>query len=337
MGLIKSLRNLAKLRIHRRRLQLRALWKARELTVVKDLTADMPPGPILFSTVRNEAVRLPFFLDYYRRQGVVHFLIVDNGSTDGTSDLLCDQTDVSLWQARGSYKNSRFGVDWLNVLLSRYGPGRWILVADPDEFLVFPHLERGLAPLLRWLDSTGAESFGVLLLDMYGDGPVDTAVCNAGENPIDVAPFFDSGNYFVTRDSFYQNLWIQGGPRMRVFFADKPEAAPALNKIPLVRWQKGFVYKTGAHDLLPRRLNRTYARNGGSVTSGVFLHAKFMDVLTDKVTEEMERRQHYADSAEYESYAGQGSTVSLKTDQSTRYTSWQQLCDLGLMAEGGWL
>ena len=79
------------------------------------------------------------------------------------------------------------------------------------------------------------------------------------------------------------------------------------------------------------------SRKGGSRTSGVFLHAKFMDVLTDKVAEEMERRQHYADSAEYESYAGQGGDICLKTEHSVRYEDWRQLCRLGLMAEGGWL
>lgn len=337
MSLIRTIRNVAVLRFYRRRLQLRAWWKGRELRSVQDRTADIPDGPILFSTMRNEAVRLPYFLDYYRRLGVVHFLIVDNDSSDDTQKMLQNEPDVSLWHTTGSYKGSRFGVDWLNALLGRYGVGRWVLVADPDEFLVFPHVERRLPPLLRWLDSTGAESFGVMLLDMYGDGPVATTHCRPGEDPIAAAPYFDSGNYFVTRDSFFQNLWIQGGPRMRVFFADEPLLSPALNKIPLVKWGKGFVYKAGAHDLLPRRLNRTYARNGGSVTSGVFLHAKFMDVLTDKVAEEMQRRQHYADSAEYDSYAGQGGDVCLKTEHSEKYVDWRQLCDLGLMARGGWL
>ena len=335
---IQVIRTRVSLRLTRRWLQLRALRKSRELTAVRDRTDTMPPGPVLFSTMRNEAVRLPHFLDYYRRLGVVHFVIVDNASTDGTADYLREQPDVSLWTTAASYKAARFGVDWLNALLARHGPSRWVLVADPDEFLVYPHCDtRPLPALTRWLENCGAESFGTLLLDLYGDGTVADTICRAGEDPVAAAPWFDAANYVVTRDGHYQNLWIQGGPRLRVFFADAPQAAPALNKIPLVRWRRGFVYKNGAHDLLPRRLNRTYARGGGSVTSGVLLHAKFMDVLTDKVAEEMDRRQHYADSAEYASYARQGGSVRLWTEYSERYRDWRQLCDLGLMARGGWL
>lgn len=123
---------------------------------------------------------------------------------------------------------------------------------------------------------------------------------------------------------------------MRKFFAHRPDLSPALNKTPLVRWRKGFVYKAGAHDLLPRRLNRTFARDGGSWTSGVLLHAKFLDVLTEKVNEELERREHYGNSLEYVSYAEKGEDVCLWTPYSTRYDNWRQLCELGLMARGGW-
>ena len=326
------------LRLQRRKLQLRAWRKSRELQAVADRTADIPPGPILVSTLRNEAVRLPYFLDYYRKMGVVHFLIVDNGSTDGSGDYLAGQTDVSLWRTDASYKDARYGVDWINALLARHGSGRWILVIDPDEFLIYPHCDtRRLPALTRWLDDCGAESFGTLLLDIYGDGPISQTHCRVGEDPVAAAPWFDAGNYIFERNGTYRNLWIQGGPRLRVFFPKNPDRAPALNKIPLVRWRPGFVYGAGAHDMLPRRLHQTYSRSGGSKTTGVLLHAKFMDVLTDKVTEEMERRQHYANSAEYLSYAKQSDDISLWTEQSTRFQDWRQLVDLGLMARGGWV
>ncbi|MEM6623608.1 MAG: glycosyltransferase family 2 protein [Pseudomonadota bacterium] len=336
MGLKGGLRRL-ELRLERRALQVRARVKGLQLRRVFDRTSAMPPGPILFSTVRNEAHRLPWFLKHYRDLGVVHFLIVDNGSEDGTADLLHGMPDVSLWQTRGSYRASRFGVDWLNWLLSRYGVGRWILVADPDELLIYPHHDtRKLPALCRWLEDQGRDSFGTLLLDMYGSGSVEATRATPDADPTRAACWFDANNYYVSRDPRYRNLWVQGGPRMRIFFADSPRWAPALNKIPLVHWQAGFVYKAGAHDLLPRRLNRTYAQDGGSITSGVLLHPKFIDLLVGKVDEEMRRRQHYAGSMEYASYAAEGPELSLWTSQSTPFRDWRQLCDLGLMARGGW-
>ena len=326
------------LRLERRWLQMRALRKARELTSVTDRTAGLPAGPILFSTMRNEAARLPWFLKHYRDLGVVHFLIVDNGSTDETPDLLKHEPDVSVWRTEASYKASRFGVDWLNALLRRYGDGRWVVVVDPDELLIYPHHDtRKLPALCRWLESTGREALATMLLDMYGNRPVRQTVVRAGEDPIAVAPWFDAYNYTFGQHHRFDNIWIQGGPRQRVHFTVRPGAAPALNKVPLVKWRKSFVYRNSTHNLLPRRLNRAFATHGGALTSGVLLHTKFTDVLEHKVAEEMDRRQHYDNSAEYRAYAARGGDVSLWTPQSMRFLGWQQLCALGLMNRGGWL
>ena len=75
-----------------------------------------PNDILLFSTIRNEEIRLPFFLKYYRNLGIIHFILVDNHSSDGSLALLKGQPDVSIWQTEHSYKKSHFGVDWLNCL-----------------------------------------------------------------------------------------------------------------------------------------------------------------------------------------------------------------------------
>lgn len=59
---------------------------------------------LLFSTLRNEKICLPFFLRYYRDLGVNHFLFVDNGSDDGGREYLAQQPDVSVWTTGASYK-----------------------------------------------------------------------------------------------------------------------------------------------------------------------------------------------------------------------------------------
>ena len=59
--------------------QLRALRKRRQMEAIADRTAQIEPSDVLlFCTLRNERVRLPYFLRYYRDLGIRHFLFVDN-------------------------------------------------------------------------------------------------------------------------------------------------------------------------------------------------------------------------------------------------------------------
>ncbi|MBB97363.1 MAG: glycosyl transferase family 2 [Rhodobacteraceae bacterium] len=328
-----------KLRVKRQRWRGRAWRKHGELKPVIDRTAQIRPGDLLaFSTLRNEKIRLPFFLDYYRNMGIAHFCIVDNDSTDGSLDYLADQPDVSLWHTSAGYKRARFGVDWLNWLQSQYGHGHWCLVVDPDEFLVYPFCDtRPLRALTDWLDASSIRSFSAMLLDMYPKGRLDEQPYRPGQDPMDIASWFDSGNYTLKRNFEYGNLWIQGGPRRRMFFAEEPERAPALNKIPLVKWDRRYVYVSSTHMLLPRGLNLVYDEWGGEKASGILLHAKFLDTFNAKASEELERKQHYSASVEYKAYARRlDDNPELWCTWSEKYINWRQLEILGLMSKGNW-
>jgi hypothetical protein len=327
------------LRLARKRWRIRAWRKQRELRPVAPRTDQIAAHDILvFSTLRNEMVRLPFFLRYYRNLGVNHFLIVDNDSDDGSREYLAQQPDVSLWTTAHSYKRSRFGVDWLNGLQMKYGHGHWTLVVDPDEFFVYPFCDtRPIRALTDWLDASSIKSFSAMLLDMYPKGPFDLRPYREGQDPFEIAQYFDSGNYMITRNHKYGNLWIQGGPRARVFFSDLPERSPALNKIPLVKWDKAYTYVSSTHMLLPRGLNQVFDEWGGEKASGCLLHAKFLDTFPQKAEEEMARRQHYANSHEYRAYrAGISKEPDLWCKWSEKYINWRQLEILGLMSKGNW-
>jgi hypothetical protein len=327
------------LRLERKKYLVRAWRKGLSLETVADRTDAIRPADVLcFSTLRNERSRLKYFLSYYRDHGVSHFLFVDNDSDDGSREFLAEQADCSVWTTPESYKRSRFGIDWMNRLLRLYGAGHWCLTVDPDEFLVYPFSDtRPIPALCDWLESSSIKSFGAMVLDMYPKGPITAHACGDGQNPFEVACWFDSGNYMIERNWTYGNLWIQGGPRARMFFGENPERAPALNKIPLVRWQKNFAYASSTHMLLPRGLNLVFDEWGGEKTSGVLLHAKFIASFAEKAAEEMERRQHYAASAEYKAYyEGLNRKPDLWTRWSERYINWRQLEILGLMSKGNW-
>jgi Glycosyl transferase family 2 len=328
-----------RLRLRRKRCHVRAWRRGRELKVVEDRTLLVRPEAIvLLSTLRNERVRLPYFLRYYRNLGVDHFLIVDNDSDDGSREYLAKQKDVSLWTTKGSYKRSHFGVDWLNHLQRRHCHGHWCLTVDVDEFLIYPFCEtRPLRALTDWLDASAIRSFSAMLLDMYPKGPVNAQPYAEDQDPFEIAQYFDSGNYAIKRNAWQGNLWIQGGPRARVFFADNPAKAPALNKTPLVKWHRSYAYESSTHMLLPRGLNLVYDQSGGEKASGCLLHAKFLDTFSAKAAEEMDRRQHYANSAEYKAYAeGLAAQPDFWCKWSEKYINWRQLEILGLMSKGNW-
>ena len=335
MGVWQSYR----LRLQRKRWRIRAFRKRRELRVVNDQSRKIQSSDILiFSTFRNENIRLPYFLKYYRDMGVTHFLMVDNDSDDGGREYLAAQPDVSLWTTPASYKRARFGVDWLNWLQMKHGNGHWCLVVDPDELLVYPFCDtRPLRALTDWLDASSIKSFGAMLLDMYPKGRIDQTAYRRDEDPLAIASWFDSGNYTIFKNKKFGNLWIQGGPRARMFFPDRPERAPALNKIPLVKWDNGYTYVSSTHMLLPRGLNLVYDEWGGEKASGVLLHTKFLNTFGVKAQEELSRKQHYANSHEYKAYAaGLVDNPDLWCKWSEKYINWRQLEILGLMSKGNW-
>lgn len=338
MGIFRKLTSTYYLRLQRRRRRLRALRKGRDLLEIRNRTKTRRDGDIyLFATIHNELVRLPYFIDYYRELGVNHFFIVDNNSDDGSREYLTRQPDVSIWHTTESYKRANFGMDWLNGLMRRFACGHWVLAVDVDEFFIYPHSDtRPLRALTDWLDASSIKSFGAMLLDMYPDGPLEVQKYRSGQNPFEVLTHFDNGNYTQKLNEKYGNLWIQGGPRQRAFFGDSPELAPALNKIPLIKWQRGNVFVSSTHTLLPRGLNKTFEDWGGEKICGVLLHAKFLPDLKHKAIRELKRRQHYAGSREYRAYGSSSNETVLSHKHSTKFENWAQIEELGLMSLGGW-
>lgn len=327
------------MRLRRKRRIIRSMRKSRQLRCKQDNTGQIKSGDVLLvTTARNEAIRMPYFLEYYRSLGVNHFLVVDNDSTDGLMDYLSGMSDVSVWFTKSSYKNANFGVDWMNALMRKYAHEHWTLVVDPDEFFIYPFCDsRPIQALTDWMDNSSIRSFSAMLLDMYPKGRLDEFPYQAGQNPLEITSWFDAGNYSIKKNPEYGNLWIQGGPRARVFFPDNPKKAPALNKIPLVKWDRNYAYASSTHSLLPRGLNLVYEEWGGEKASGILLHTKFLDTFSHKAAEELERKQHYSSSVEYVAYAESlQQNPDLWCKWSEKYINWRQLEILGLMSKGNW-
>ncbi len=329
-----------RLRWKRRQLLARSARATRALTPLTDRTAGIRPADILcFAVIRNESLRLPEFLAHYRGLGVGHFLIVDHDSDDDGPALLRAQPDVSLWRARGDYRAARFGMDWLGWLLARHGHDHWCVTVDADELLIYPDWDRrDLRALTRHLDERSMGGMGALMLDLFPTGPLGQADAGPKAALTDRLPWFDAGPWRKAIATPRRNRWVQGGTRDRAFFANQPDRAPTLNKLPLIRWHWRYAYVNSTHSLLPPRLNDLYDGPGELHLSGVLLHSKFLPDILDRATTERARGQHFADPAAYDSYWQQiVDAPSLWHPDAHRFAGWRQLVDLGLMGTGDWI
>lgn len=283
---------------------------------------------LLVTCVRNEALRLPHFLDYYRKLGIDRILAIDNESDDGTTEWLLAQPDAHVFLARGSYAGSHCGVLWMNEVLSRHAAGHWTLTVDADELLVYPDCERlGLGALTGHLERSGADALACFLLDMYSDCPIRDTHYRAGTPFLATCPYFDADSYQKATQPPYTGLPMRGGVRQRVFWAGRAHRGnpPVLYKTPLVKWAPGLSYKASTHLI-------DGVRHGQA--TGALLHFKLFSDMVRRAPAEAVRGEHWDGAAQYDAYASvlaDDPALCAWYPGSVRYEDSQQLERLGLL------
>ncbi|MFV1876248.1 glycosyltransferase family 2 protein [Nioella sp.] len=169
-------------------------WNTHQLELMSghhQLSRVSSASHVLVAVIRSEMTMLPHFLAHYRALGIEAFIVADNLSTDGSREYLLSQTDVLLYSVESEYKASHFGVAWQQAMLGNHCIGKWVVLADADEFLVFPDWQkRGLASLTQELDADGFDCVGTWLVDMYPKGDLDKCDFKK-ESPFDVARWHD--------------------------------------------------------------------------------------------------------------------------------------------------
>lgn len=263
-------------------------------TVLRDLNA---ADLAVICTCRNELDRLPAFLDHYRSLGVECFLFVDNLSDDGTREYLCDQPDCVTFSCDTHYRVGSYGTTWQLTLLANLRVGRWSLVADIDEFLVFPGWD-GRRPSLPGYVSggslAGADAVRVQMIDMYPQGPLSGADLTTG-SPFDLAGYTDSaplremGPY---RGPFSNDRTLTSAVRHRLLPGSRPLLYLA-QKYALIRYKPWMRLSEGLH----------YAAEVQRAEQDlIFCHFKYDAAFEARVREEVGREQHFNGAEEYRLY-----------------------------------
>ncbi|MBT8397253.1 MAG: glycosyltransferase family 2 protein [Gemmatimonadetes bacterium] len=280
----------------------------------------------LFSGVRNEILRLPYWLDHHRRLGVDRFFVADNDSGDGTREALLEEPDVHVFHTAGSFHESDSGRRWISHLMEEYAVGRWCVVADADELLAPPLWEdTDLHRVAGFLDSEGSEALPCYLLDMYSSLPIRDTEIPPRSNPFDLCPYFDpdfearDGN-FVYGDQKHTISTVSGSTRTKVF-----GVRAYLSKIGMLKYRPGMVLTSGQHAILGAR---------EAEIRGVMFHFKFLADFVEKTAMELDRdeRKTYAHEwTAYEEALRENPDLSLFDDRSVRVRDSRQLLELGIM------
>jgi hypothetical protein len=252
--------------------------------------------PLVVAVMRNESLLLPHFLEHFRRLGVGGFLIADNCSDDGSREYLLEQPDVALFSADTEYRYSHYGVAWQQALLGNFCLNRWVVLADADEFLVYPRCEeRPLGDFLAEVSADGADAVRIGMIDMYPYGDLGEADFTR-HDPFQAAGWFDARPLIPWRlgSGYYSNATqFVSALRHRADPDAEPNAFSSV-KVALIRYRPWMRFSQGLHGATGVHFAKDWAW---------FAHFKYHAGFKAKVAAEVARGQHFDNAKEYRRYA----------------------------------
>jgi len=181
------------------------------------------PNVVAVVLCHNEALRLPYFLEHHKAAGIERFLVVDNMSDDGSTEILEADDFVTRIPSSRSYQECKSL--WRELLADHYLADRWALFLDVDELFVYPGWPaKSLPEYCKNLEKAGHNCLLSFMVDMYPAAALSECRYVAGAPFLDAAPYFDTGNYRIEayparqlQDWPTPPVHLRGGARERLF------------------------------------------------------------------------------------------------------------------------
>lgn len=293
------------------------------------LSAD-PDVPVLVCVLKNEATLLPDFFTHYRLLGVERFVMIDNGSTDGTDEYCAAQPDTDLHRVHRTFSwPEKQG--WICRAIAENGLDRWYIYADADELMVFDGApKRSFADLAALAAARGIRRVRGMLIDMYRDGPILNYIWPAKTSLTGAFPLFDTDGYVEAK--FEKIMSRKGGPRRRIMADGKRPFNPELSKYPL------FCPRLGDLMCNPHNIEPVGENFKSDCHIGI-LHYKFLPGFINKVRRAVEERNYWDNSSEYRIYLDaltENPDLSFTYSGSARYTQPSDLIRRKVIAPLNW-
>lgn len=278
--------------------------------------SDDPGEPIVLTVVRDDLERMKLFCRHYRKLGVKQFVVIDNDSSDGTSEWVSKQPGTRCYSVHAQFQSEK-KVAWIEKALALTGYNHWYVVVDSDELLDYIGSEQhDLKELIRYAKDKGYNHLNGFMLDMYSDQPLFTEECGCNEivsrfRYFDVSGYYPKNYHSRIIDTEINSL--RGGPRARLFMNKEI----SLNKQSVFYFDRETLY-SNPHYLWP------YQGCEGNPCCFVLRHYKFLKQDLCEFEKRIEEKSFWNGSEEYKSYLNvyqDNSGISMMHDESEEYTS----------------
>lgn len=249
-----------------------------------------PCKPIVIVVEKNELKRMQLFYSHYRKQGIHQFIVIDNGSTDGTLDFLKQQHDTKIYQTLENYQTHKRDA-WIQRILVQNGYNKWYIVVDSDELLDYIGSEKySIEYLIRKMHHAGYRRLWGFMLDMYSRENLFCTHCNAIDIP-QKFNYFDKNSYFFkhvcNENGNKSNAILCGGPRHRLFGVSATQSKQSI-----FYFDKNILY-ANSHFLFPQ------IPWGEVPCCFVLRHYKFLPQDKNEYDHRIKNKNFYKNSVEY--------------------------------------
>jgi hypothetical protein len=322
----------------------------------------------LCAVVRDEMYLLPAFFDHYRRLGVQQFIILDDGSNDGSCEYLAAQSDCVLLSSGIHFGDQ---VEVINpdgtVVCGRADPflkcsiarnfcsDKYAVLVDADEFLVLPPQVSGLCEAFSVLAAHGVPAVAANMVEVYPRALTDLkgqANPRSFSDLIALYPFFDATPLLELVPA-QQPTTISATVTQRIFESVVKNDHVPLS--PLERLKRSLRPTKKAHEKKPKKLIKAHKvpivkwskevwLKGNHATNLLpspaallaLIHFKFTHDFTARATRAVHWKSHAGQARKYRSYLD--SLAHMRRDgftflcaQTRTYAGPEQLLGCGLL------
>jgi hypothetical protein len=289
---------------------------------------------VVLCLVRNGRPVVNAFVEHYLGLGAKHIFFLDNGSTDGTIEILQGYENVTVLRTGLTFKEYQMSMK--QFMFERFGRGRWALFADIDELFDYPYSDTvDLSSFLAYLTQRSYTAVAAQMLDMFPERPLSDVATAVEDEPLkEVNRYYDTSN--VRAGNYWDYPIVCGtgnvlaNDEIKVFRkgiqATLFGGVPPLTKHPLV-------FSDGKVKPMDGSSHAVSHARVADLTCVLF-HHKFIDHMYEQIRRAVREENYMKDSRKHKKrleMLEQNATLQVKRDTSSELNDVNELVENGFL------